>query len=315
MKQSITLIFLFLFTNSTFAANLCDASCNLTITFPDGGSITAVEPLTITFGDGGLVDTVAAIMPYVNGNTLTLGAGEALTFEAGGSFNLGMAGNIDYTNVAIETTGLITMAAVGGAETITFLDVNISGGTVVLNSDTTVEIGLTLSGDITISGSASLTNMGTINVIVGTTTLETNLDSSGATITSGSGTLTVSPPGSLTISGGQIVVDSTLSVVELNNLSSSINISGLITLLTEITIDSVLYTSDDGLLFVSPDGTTGSLDFANGAFTFVPDEAPAPVVVQAPAADSGATGIALMLMIVLLVPMMRLYQNKFFRIL
>jgi len=284
MKQLTSLIFLFLFTNSTFAGDLCDASCNLTITFPDGGSITAVESLTFTFGDGGLVDTVATTTAYVNGNTLMLGVGEALTFEAGSSFDLGLGGNIDYTDMAIVTTGDVVLEVVGGA------------GAIVIDS-------MSITAE-------------TISFIAPSVTVEGNLVFANDSTISGGGDITIDPAGSITLSSGVIITDPSISLVSLTAANiSPVTISiGELTLLTEITIDGVLYTSDDGLVFIDSDGATGSVAFADGVFVFTPDEVLTPDEVQLSAADSGETGIALLLMIVLLVSVMRLRQDKFFSI-
>ena len=179
MKSLFSFIFLFLFTNSAFAVNLCDSSCNLTISFPSGGSITAVESLTFTFGDAGLVDTVATNTAYVQGNTLILGVGEVLAFGAGGSLDLGTGGNLDYTNVTITTDGVIDVLAVGGTETVTLSTTTVTGGAIfnisglffnvqgglavdstlnIISSDPNVTTGCgttAASGSLTLSGSTS----------------------------------------------------------------------------------------------------------------------------------------------------------------
>lgn len=267
-------------TNAVFAQGLCDASCNLTITFPDGGSITAVEPLTFTFGDGGLVDTVSTTTAYVNGNTLVLGGGEVITFSTGGSFDLGTSGNIDYTNMTIATTGDITIETVGGTATITILDMNITDGPLVLNGgDVSIENNLTLSGDLTITG----TGTGTLELISGTTNLEADLDISNGSIISTSGSLTVS--------------NSVIDIGEIN-----------ITSLTEITVDGVLYTSDDNLVFKDPDGATGSLELVDDGFVFVPD------VVEQSADSSGVSGLLLALGLPVIVSVFRRRQVTDFSI-
>ena len=98
------------------AGELCDASCTLTIGFPNGGSIEAGESLTLGFGAGGLVDTAGSVTAYLDGETLTLNAGERLEFGAGGSFDIGNGGNIEYTDMSVTTTGEVTISASGGAE-------------------------------------------------------------------------------------------------------------------------------------------------------------------------------------------------------
>lgn len=239
MKSLFSLIFLFFFANSAFAANLCDTSCNLTITFPTSGTITAVEPLTFTFGDSGLVNTGATSTSYILGSILDLGAGDVLAFEAGGSFVLGTGGNIAYTNMSIDTTGDITIEAIGGAGTITISDMSIVAGSITLNSDTTIENNLSIP---------SLSN---------------------TVILSGSGVLTISSSGSLTTGYGAVIL------VGINDLSASV---ANITPATEITIDGVLYQIEyktvDGeqvAIVTAPDGTAGTLEFKDGAFVFVPD--------------------------------------------
>lgn len=107
---------LLLLANAASGANLCNQNCLLSISFPNGGSIEAVEALSITFGDGGLVDTAGSVTAYVAGETLTLNAGDSLDFGSGGSFDIGNAGNIDYTNMAITTKGEVRLTAVGGDE-------------------------------------------------------------------------------------------------------------------------------------------------------------------------------------------------------
>ena len=101
-----------------FAGELCDADCQLTIEFPDGGRIEAIESVSFRFGDGALINTGGAVTAYVSGETLTLNPGETLAFTSGGRFDLGDAGNVTYTNLVIATSGLIELTAVGGSETI-----------------------------------------------------------------------------------------------------------------------------------------------------------------------------------------------------
>jgi len=247
MKKIIALLFLLLCTKTVLAQSLCDASCNLTITFPDGGSITALEPLTITFGDGGLVDTVATTTAYVNGNTLMLAMGDVVAFGAGGSFDLGASGNVDYTNIAIATTGDIAIEAIEGAGTITFDNVSFTAGTLNVNSDVMVDGNLTLtggvtlvsagsitvtgtlnwSGDGTISSTGAFSNTGTISISSGTLTLGSGLITSSGTITAVSGSLDIQGAGSLTLADGQIVTNATLGAIELNNANAVINAGSL----------------------------------------------------------------------------------------
>jgi len=116
-----------LFSTPLFAVDLCDAECSVLIEFPEGGSLHAVEELTITFGDNALIDTVGTQTAYVKDNTLTLNAGESIVFGAGGSFDIGDAGNIAYTNLEITTSGTIDLIAVDGSEAINIAIIKITG--------------------------------------------------------------------------------------------------------------------------------------------------------------------------------------------
>ncbi len=145
---------LLLYAGSAGSANLCNQNCLLTVGFPGGGSIEAVESLSITFGDGGLVDTVGSVTAYVAGETLILNAGESLVFAAGGSFDLGNGGNIDYTDLAITTDGDITLGAVGGDEQVLVpagSRLSFPGGGLINESSEFV-----LSGTLDIGSSATL---------------------------------------------------------------------------------------------------------------------------------------------------------------
>ncbi len=109
---------LVIFAYSSYAGSLCDSNCTLSIAFPTGGTIEAIEPLTITFGTGGLIDTVGSVTSYLDGEALTLNTSESLTFGSGGNLDIGIVGNIDYINMAVTTSGTITLSAVGGTEQI-----------------------------------------------------------------------------------------------------------------------------------------------------------------------------------------------------
>jgi hypothetical protein len=112
MRYLTALFFAFLFSHNVLADNLCDASCELTITFPDGGSIEATEALIITFGiDGtlnlGTTGTVnsnpqPADIDFSAGGSLPFAQGESITFGDNGSITLGAGGNIDYSNMLFE---------------------------------------------------------------------------------------------------------------------------------------------------------------------------------------------------------------------
>ena len=120
MTRLVLLTFLLSFAGSIHAANLCDTSCTLTISFPSGGSIEAVEPVAFEFGDGGLVDTAGSVTAYVDGEMLLLAAGDTITFGSGGHFDLGLAGNLVYSSIRIVTDGVMDLAPATAADSITF---------------------------------------------------------------------------------------------------------------------------------------------------------------------------------------------------
>ncbi len=111
-------ILLFLTFNTCFADRLCDTGCRLDIDFPTGGDIQAVNDLTIVFGQSGLINTVATTVGFVNRDSLVLHAGERLLFLPGGSFNLGEGGNLDYSQLIIQSDGEIQLSAIGGTRTL-----------------------------------------------------------------------------------------------------------------------------------------------------------------------------------------------------
>ncbi len=182
-KLFFTLLFFLAFAGTSYAAansSLCDASCNLTISFPDGGAITAIEPLTIVFGESGFINDGATTTGYSAGDTVSLAAGESLSFAAGGMLDLGAAGNIEYTSMRIDTSGDIDITAVGGAEQITIQDLELTGGTLTLNSATVVMGLLTISGDMLINAVNGISNPGTIITASGAVELAGSLENTGS---------------------------------------------------------------------------------------------------------------------------------------
>ena len=174
MKSLFSFVFLFLFSNSVFAANLCDTSCNLTITFPNRGSIVAVEALTFTFGTDGVLDlgsagTINSAVPPANtdfstGGTLVLAAGESISINGSGSLYLGTGGAIDHTNFAITTDGEFVLDIDSVADSIYIGDLAINGnfngtGSLTINvTGTDLELG-SISTKGNISASANSINI------------------------------------------------------------------------------------------------------------------------------------------------------------
>lgn len=210
----ITLVLLLSWTFSLANAdNLCDASCALTITFPDGGAIIADQEMTITFGDGALIDTAATQTAYVMGNTYSLNSGESLLFGANGSFDIGDSGNVDYTELTIQTNGEMTIAAHGGSESIYIRDdqtLNIEGNlTFIFNSS------LVLGGELKGEGNATLnfqSSEGTISsqLLTGTditlsSSTNSNLTINASNINTLSSDLSLSVQGVITINETQTI--------------------------------------------------------------------------------------------------------------
>ena len=154
-----------LFSGNLFAANLCDSSCDLSITFPDGGSIEAIEPLTIIFGvDGYIINSEG----YSSENgEISLTTGELMEFQAGGELVLGVDGNIDYSNVQITSNGTMNLAAVGGAKTVSIQDLTLLGAcTLSISSDFEVVEGGSFhlfSGLVTATADLVFSNYGSVS--------------------------------------------------------------------------------------------------------------------------------------------------------
>ena len=106
-NNSIAAILFFLVllgTGSTRAGDLCDSDCQLSISFPSGGSIEAIEALTITFGDSGLVDTSGSVTAYLVGQTLDVNAVTAP----------GLILAVENSNASASGIGIILIMAATG---------------------------------------------------------------------------------------------------------------------------------------------------------------------------------------------------------
>jgi hypothetical protein len=165
--KKITFLFCLLFfcLNSTYARDLCGASCDFTINFSNGGSIVAVEPLTFVFGAGGLLNLGAggtinsAVQPsstdFLEGGTLSLAVGESISFGVGGSIYLGEDGNLDFTSISIDTNDDFSIT---GNNTLTISNVTLTGGgSLTLTADDIV-----VSGSLIVDGNVTLIAYGTI---------------------------------------------------------------------------------------------------------------------------------------------------------
>ena len=139
MKYLTGLLLPLLFSSNLLASDLCDSSCDLSITFPDGGSIEAVKDIEIEFGTGGYITNNGVTTGYSKGDDLELDSGESIIFGAGGKLVLGEGGNIDHSEMTITSNGVMNLAAVGGKKKVEIRDLNLVGElTLNMSSDFTV---------------------------------------------------------------------------------------------------------------------------------------------------------------------------------
>lgn len=327
-----TLIFIPLIAaaGSVNATSLCDADCDLNITYPSGGSIIASEQVTITFGNGGFINDGTSTVGKAAGETEVIAAGGSLGFTAGGELDLGDGGNVDYTSITF-TGGDITLAAIGGNQRITFDDVSLEGDvTLMIDSDIEViETGsLTIRGGdvaIEVGDAVTFTQDGVLSVATG------NLVWSGGWVTSTNwgtscddydamaGTITMSSvdvvttvstcaslityTGSLSLGGDVLLVNVEPAVIDSGGLTLVGDFTGSVSI-GDITGGSLtMLTNDDfvdlqGLELVAADGTACTIDgdacvSADGArYVFVDGE----LVVEV-SEDSGALDVFYLLSI------------------
>jgi len=288
MRYLAGLFFTLLFTHNVVAGNLCDATCEFTITFPEGGSIEAVEALTFTFGDGGFVNDGVVTTGYSAGETMSLAITEVLMFQAGGSIDLGIGGNLDYSSVAVTTSGIM-VTRVEEPDKVQIYNIEFNGGSFELFGYT--ELSGTLSGSggtISMSGSVNFIS-GSINhdlVLNDSGTLIWD-DPNGCSISPATGTVTISNTAvssgvtpvtntscTMTLTAGVFTIgDSGLGVTEVNGVAidsnvSNITFTGGIFELTPVSVASVgplqvtsltqefLATLPDGISLPTDDGNT-----------------------------------------------------------
>jgi len=264
MRYLAAFFFTLLFSHNVFADNLCHASCELTITFPGGGSIEAVEALTLTFGDGGVVNDGSATTGYAAGDSVVLLAGESITFGTEGLLTLGAGGNITYTDMRFITTGGASIKAVGGSRTITIANLVISGG-----------LNITLDAiNIVVNGNLNLDSGGTLNLIADTGAIEPavcsiqdpaagtlTLSSSTPILTTGtcSNIATILSIGPTVFTVGTIDPNATLTGTGTITLTPTIGGGGVITLEPQALTPELLLTFPDGTDLQTDDGNTCTL--------------------------------------------------------
>lgn len=216
MKNLVTTI-LILFSIPGFALPLCETSCEVSISFPDGGVIEATDTVTFTFGigaelllgDSGTINT--AIQPantnFSAGGELILLAGESISFGSNGSFYLGTAGNIDTSLFQVNSSGDMTVKANGDVPKIT-LNGNLDlAGALTLEAHEILVTGNLTVGSLVIDtnsgASSNLSNPGlelNSNILI-----ESNAIFSVGTVLTGTGELTFETPGIITIGNSSIL--------------------------------------------------------------------------------------------------------------
>lgn len=154
--KHLNILFLLLFATATVAAPLCDDSCELIITFPDGGYIEAVEPMSFSFGSGGVINDGAVTTGYADGEILALNTGESLAFAAGGSLDLGAGGNIDNTGFLVNSGGEMYLEAVGGNSAIRLTNLSVTNDATL----TLVASIIDVSGVVEVSGGLNMISAG-----------------------------------------------------------------------------------------------------------------------------------------------------------
>ena len=182
------------------AGELCDNSCLLTIDFPSGGAIDANEPVTFTFGNSGIVNTGGTVTAYLQGEQLILNAGESLQFSDGGRFDIGNAGNVEYSDIDFTISGQMQLTASGGNERITVG----SGDRFAIEGDgvATLKPGFLNEGTVEVGDGATLSLVG-----------QTSSSSSGACANLSGATLVST--------AGPLIVDATSSCADISNQLSA----------------------------------------------------------------------------------------------
>ena len=173
---------------------LCDTSCDLTISFPNGGTLTATEELTFTFGVGGVINlgeggsVNVAVQPaslvFSTGGTLTLDVGESITFGVGGFINTVSGGDFNYTDIEVTTDVDFEVLLDEGSTQINVSKIVASGGgSLTITADGVVNIigSLSVDGEISITSSSAISQ--TSSGIITADSLST-VSSGGTTLSS-----------------------------------------------------------------------------------------------------------------------------------
>jgi len=325
MKYLAALFLSIILLNNVQAVTLCNASCELIITFPDGGSIIASEAVLFTFGSDGQLNLGAAgtintnpqpaSTDYTLGGTLALAKGEGISFDSGGVIRLGVGGNVEYSDMVIDSTGgSARVKAVGNTESIFIDNLTILGTmsitmegrqlslTGALNVAPDSEVAL-IAGTSGLTPSVCTIQNASSGVSLSAGTIDTtsscNAISAGLSLPAGT-TISASAidPNATLVSSGSIILTPTPVVVSTAD----------ITLQPQNLTQALLATFADGTSLATDDGnacaiTAGECVSAAGETYVVVDgklvlpagnENPVPAVGGSGAASSGLAGLLLM---------------------
>lgn len=137
---------------------LCSPGCNVTIDFPDGGSIQAIEAMDLIFDINGVIDlgptgTInTAVQPesldFSAGGILSLATGESITFDSGGLLSLGEAGNLNTLGFTVDTSGDLIIQGQDGVSTTIFIgNISTTGNlSIIVSSDADILVANDVSG-------------------------------------------------------------------------------------------------------------------------------------------------------------------------
>lgn len=274
MKYFTVLFVSLLFSNNTFATNLCDASCEIIINFPDGGSIHAIEAMTITFGTGGSVILGATgtvntnpqpiTMDFSSGGSLQLAEGDSITFDENGRLFVGSDGNINATNLLISFSGDSSFTAIGGEKTIQINDFTLVGRGHILFEATTITVNGSLIGETGstlsfLSDASALETMAcsiqdinnNVSISAGTVITQDNTCSSlSSDLNLSSGVIS---EGSLATLNLNLDTDTTITNIDINPIPLPTPVGPIV---VEIATQELLESLADGITLTAEDGNS-----------------------------------------------------------
>lgn len=209
IKISAVFLSVMLFVNTANAQIICDPSCSVSIVFNPAGSLQAVEAMEFTFsaaselnlGATGTINTAVqpASMDFSAGGTLSLAAGDSITFGDNGFLSMASGSNINASSF------------------------NVVNGSVIINAASAV----TLSGLISVDGELSITTQGLIlvsDVQVSNDLLISSANPANSVILGGSGNIIIGSTGSITIDGSIIPSIGTISINDLSPQFSAVQL-------------------------------------------------------------------------------------------